>query len=394
MDNGAIRAIMAGTVAYDTFNGHAVWPEIPPRRNSGKIGVLIIGLSRQGGQGEFLNIKETEALVDGLERYIKGVRLLNTLCTAAALFPPLEALSELLDWVRTVDNLSGSETAKSVIPPSPFIQTKSDMLSIEQVISMFKSRCKRALDPNNEVHQIQSPLYVTCSAQLDDSSYPIRASRGQFLEHKPLGLIITVLEALNIPVELSIQIALFPILSGVRLQIKGHELEQLFPAEQLISALAYSLVDQRGLNTFKIESPVSSPVPTDLEALEHTPATHETALKHTIALIREHCGTMVLNYAQVMSDLDYRLCKTLSVDSEAVGVAAQTAKDLYLYLSDDGPREEDRQRLATDEEELKLHQQLLQGDGGDNKLLLETLAILSEVVSIVVGELTEKEDRA
>ncbi|KAF5005957.1 hypothetical protein FDECE_7625 [Fusarium decemcellulare] len=397
MDNSAIRAIMAGTVAYDTFNGHAAWPATPTKQHNGKYGVLVIGLSRQGGQGEFLNIKETEALVDGLKRYIKGVRLRKALHTTPGRFHPLVALSESLDWVRTVDDLIGSATANGVVPSSPFIQTESEILSIEQVISMFKKRFNREVDLDDEVHQIQSPLYVTCSDQLQLHRHdrPSLASRAQLLEHKPLGIVIRVLEALNIPTELSIQVALYPIsIWACVSRAHRYQLEQLFPAEQLISALACSLVDQHGLNTFKIEPPVSSPVPIDLEALEHTPATHEAALQHTIALIREHCGTMARAYAEMMSCLVYRLRRWESDYSNALGVVAQTAKNVHLYLSDDGPREEDRQRLATDEEELKLHQQLLQGTGGDNKLLLETLAILSEVVSIMVGELAEEEDRA
>ncbi|KAJ3518896.1 hypothetical protein NM208_g14342 [Fusarium decemcellulare] len=370
MDNGAIRAIMAGTVAYDTFNGHAAWPKTPTRKHGGKYGVLVIGLSRPGGRGEFLNIKETEALVHGLKRYIEGVRLRNTFCTAPAYFHPLEALGDRLDWVHTVDTLIGSATANGVVPSSPFIQTESEILSIEQVISMFKKRCNRAVDLDDEVHQIQSPLYVTCSDQLQLHMHdrPSPASRAQFLEHKPLGIVMGVLEALNIPIELSIQVALYPISIWACIsRAHRYQLEQLFPAEQLISALACSLVDQHGLNTFKIEPPVSSPVPIDLEALEHTPATHEAALQHTIALIREHCGAR----------------RRESDDLNALGVVAHTVKDLHLYLSDDGPREEHRQRLATDEEELKLHQQLLQGNGGDNKLLLETLAIFHQSILVV-----------
>ena len=46
-----------------------------PGTNDGKVaGIYVIGLSRDGKGGEFLNIKEMDERIDGLARYIEGPR--------------------------------------------------------------------------------------------------------------------------------------------------------------------------------------------------------------------------------------------------------------------------------------------------------------------------------
>ncbi|KAI8656144.1 hypothetical protein NCS55_01269100 [Fusarium keratoplasticum] len=67
MDKTAIRAVVAGTVAYDTLRGQATWFEMPSEVEGKVPGVYVIGMSREGQQGQFLNMSETQRLIDGLE---------------------------------------------------------------------------------------------------------------------------------------------------------------------------------------------------------------------------------------------------------------------------------------------------------------------------------------
>ncbi|RMJ19927.1 hypothetical protein CDV36_000379 [Fusarium kuroshium] len=240
MDKTAIRAVVAGTVAYDTFRGEATWLAIPTETEGKVPGVYVVGMSRQGQQGQFLDIEETEKLVDGLERYARGVRICMEHRSVTSI-PPMTAEGELLvEWARTVDSLVGSAVAPDALPTPRFVQRDSEFVGMERIIEVFKRRCNRVLDPSGKVRQIQSPLYVGCSTDLRTwaDAYERSARKDLADVNEPLCLVVNTLEALNLPVDLSVQVAM-----------RIWDADQLHIAEQLITTIAFSFVHQSGFNT-------------------------------------------------------------------------------------------------------------------------------------------------
>ncbi|KAJ4157068.1 hypothetical protein NW754_008710 [Fusarium falciforme] len=190
-----------------------------PGEAEGKVpGVYVIGMSREGQQGKFSNINKIERLVDGLERYVKGARICLRHCNVTGT-PSMTATDKaLMDWIRTVDPFSSSE-----------------ILTIEGVIEMFKKRCNRTRDPSGKVRQIQSPLSVGCSTYLRSrtNAYKRSARRSLASVNKPLCLVVNTLEALNLSVDISVQIA-----------IRIWEPNHLPLAEQLVTTIACSLTTE------------------------------------------------------------------------------------------------------------------------------------------------------
>ncbi|KAH8734300.1 hypothetical protein BGZ61DRAFT_473044 [Ilyonectria robusta] len=210
MDEGAIKAVVRGTVAHDSFLENAKWFKMPVKAEGKVPGVYVIGLSRDECQGKFLNIVEMEKLVAGIHKYIEGFKLLETLPRPYSKSTPvLPRERELLEWVNKVD--STEDVAPGSLPErARFIEKAGEVPSIEALASMFKGRCNRALDP---------------------------IGLGLVGLNKPLGLTVGVLAALDLPVSLTIQVAL-------RVWRPDH----LPLAEQLLATLAGSLVYQSGFN--------------------------------------------------------------------------------------------------------------------------------------------------
>ncbi|RSM10040.1 hypothetical protein CEP52_003816 [Fusarium oligoseptatum] len=239
MDKTAIRAVVAGTVAYDTFRGEATWLAMPTETEGKVPGVYVVGMSRQGQQGQFLDIEETEKLVYGLERYAKGARICMEHRSVSGI-PPMTAKDELLvEWVRTVDSLVGSAVAFDALPTLRFVQRDSEFVGMERIIEVFKWRCNRVLDPSGKVRQIQSPLYVGFSTDLRTwaGAYERSARKDLADVNEPLCLVVNTLEALNLPVDLGVQVAR-----------RIWDADQLHIAEELITAIAFSFVHQSVFN--------------------------------------------------------------------------------------------------------------------------------------------------
>ncbi|RSM14829.1 hypothetical protein CDV31_005263 [Fusarium ambrosium] len=240
MDKTAIRAVVAGAVAYDTFRGEGTWLAMPTETEGKVPGVYVVGMSCQGQQGQFLDIEETEKLVGGLERYAKGARICMEHRSVTGI-PSMTAEDiVLVEWVRTVDSWVGSAVAPDALPTPRFVQRDSEFVGMERIIEMFKRRCNRVLDLSGKVRQIQSPLYVGCSTDLRSwtGAYELSARKDLADVNEPLCLVVNTLEALNLPVDLSVQVA-----------IRIWDADQLHIAEQLITTIAFSFVHQSGFNT-------------------------------------------------------------------------------------------------------------------------------------------------
>lgn len=241
MDRSAIRAIIRGTVAFDTFNEEAKWLEIPGEAEGNVPGVYVIGLSRRDHNGQFLNILETEKLIHGLQNYIDGYRALDRhrcrvqlqVATQGNLTPQDK---ERISWVFKVDGFPGDVSPHGPIPEAKFVESDDDVTNIEALIKSLERRCDVTLDPTKEIRQRQSPIYVGCSTNLRE-----RASDDSLKDlsglNKPLALTVNILSALDLPVNLTVQVAL-----------RIWESDQLPVAEQLVATLASSLVYQHGFN--------------------------------------------------------------------------------------------------------------------------------------------------
>ncbi|RSL55686.1 hypothetical protein CEP54_009256 [Fusarium duplospermum] len=294
MYKAAMRAIVAGTVVYDGFKDRAAWLKTSSEVEGKIPGVSVMGMSREGQQGQFLNINETQRLFDGLERYVKGGRicLQNRNAAVAPAMSNIERAA--VSWIHTVDPFVGSAAPPGAQPLPRFIQSDSKILSIEGVIEGFKLRCNRTLDPSGKVRQIQSPLCMGCSTDLRARTSACKRTvrRGLVNLNKPLYLVANTLEALKLPVDLSMHVAL-----------RICEADQLPLAEQLIITIALSLVHQCGFNATESGGTGSSTVnPTS------------ASLRQNIELIMAHSNTMEQNIRAMLADLAQRRKLLVDID--------------------------------------------------------------------------------
>ncbi|KAF7538212.1 hypothetical protein G7Z17_g12689 [Cylindrodendrum hubeiense] len=280
MEPSAIKAVVRGTVAHDTFVDDAKWFKMPGKAEGKVPGVYVIGLSRDGCDGKFLNILEMEDLVAGIHRYIEGFKLIETLRTDKRRAGTLNE-RELLQWVGKVQSIDAI-LPWNVPDKARFIEKDSEVPSIEALASMFKRRCDRALDPTGLVRQVQSPLYVGCSIDLlSRTSCYLR--KGLPNVNKPLALTVGVLAALDFPVSLSIQVAL-------RVWTSDH----LPLAEQLLATLGGSLVYQSGFNATEAGGTGSSSIKS------------RQSLIQSRAIIMAYTDTMTKNVDATLAELGRR----------------------------------------------------------------------------------------
>lgn len=290
MDEGAIKAVVRGTVAHDSFLENAKWFKMPVKAEGKVPGVYVIGLSRDECQGKFLNIVEMEKLVAGIYKYIEAFKLLETLPRPYSKSTPvLPRERELLEWVNKVD--STEDVAPGSLPErARFIEKAGEVPSIEALASMFKGRCNRALDPTGLVRQVQSPLYVGCSIDLlSRTSCYLR--KGLVGLNKPLGLTVGVLAALDLPVSLTIQVAL-------RVWRPDH----LPLAEQLLATLAGSLVYQSGFNATEAGGTGSSTIK------------NVQSLVRSRAIVMAYTDTMTANLDATLAELGRRVDFVQKID--------------------------------------------------------------------------------
>ncbi|KAH6999755.1 hypothetical protein EDB80DRAFT_584523 [Ilyonectria destructans] len=287
MDRSAIRAIIRGTVAFDTFKEEAKWLEIPGEAEGKVPGVYVIGLSRRDHDGQFLNILETEKLICGLQNYIDGYRALDRhrsrvqlqVATQGNLTPQDK---ERISWVFKADGFPGVVLPHGSIPEAKFVESDHDVTNIEALIKSFQRRCDVTLDPSKEIRQVQSPIYVGCSSNLRErtSDYSLKDPTGL---NNPLALTVNILSALDLPVNLAVQVAL-----------RIWESDQLPFAEQLVATLASSLVYQHGFNDTEVGGTAGSTVTT-------------SSLLAARELIMCHNQTMSENVKKTIAEMEKRL---------------------------------------------------------------------------------------
>lgn len=74
---GMIKSIVRGSVALDTADGLA-WYEAPAAKEAAGGGVYVIGLSRRGQNGRYLDVLEMAKLARGLQDYRRGAMLVGS----------------------------------------------------------------------------------------------------------------------------------------------------------------------------------------------------------------------------------------------------------------------------------------------------------------------------
>lgn len=225
MNKGMIKAVVGGTVALDSAKG-LQWYDAPGESEAAGGGVYMIGLSRLGGNGEFLTVPEIRQLIDGLRRYGEGTRLLIKGRRAS---PEDQAK---IDFVKQVDKAYHPTYGTPGTPRFSGMNT----VAINDLIRSLERRCRPNADPT--VRQKQSPLYVGCSGQLQSCLKSYREDQKLVGVNKLLALTVSVLRVLNLRVSMTVKVA-----------IRVWEEGQLQLAEQLVAVMAQSLVTQTGFNT-------------------------------------------------------------------------------------------------------------------------------------------------
>ncbi|RBR25203.1 uncharacterized protein FIESC28_02111 [Fusarium coffeatum] len=234
MSPRVIRSIVAGTVAHDDQTGKFNSYDTPNKHSSANVpGVYVIGLSRYGEDGKFLNIREMELLIRGIEKYIAGYHAYVKFQNLAAGAGLSDAENDALRHLRRVDEKAGGKESRTPV----FIDKEERVPRIEALLETLRSMCDPTLDPTKLVRIEQSPLYVGCSQNLEKrmGTYGTNCLKDI---NKPLGLTVAIMRSLKLPVKLH-----------VRNVIRTWKPSQLPVAEQLVTCLASSLVYQRGFNS-------------------------------------------------------------------------------------------------------------------------------------------------
>ncbi|CAG7565832.1 unnamed protein product [Fusarium equiseti] len=234
MSPRVIRSIVAGTVAFDDQTGKFNGYDAPNKHSSAHVpGVYVIGLSRYGEEGRFLNITELELVIQAIEKYIAGYYAyvkFQKLATGAWLS---DVENDALIHLRHVDEKAGGKESRTPV----FIDKDERVPRIEALLETLRCMCDPNLDPTKLVRMIQSPLYVGCSQNLEQrmGTYGTHCLKDI---NKPLGLTVAIMRKLSLEPKLH-----------VRNVIRTWKPAQLPVAEQLVTCLASSLVYQRGFNS-------------------------------------------------------------------------------------------------------------------------------------------------
>jgi hypothetical protein len=224
MGKAVIKSIIGGTVASDR---NVNWYPHPSQA-SAESGIYVVGMSRVGQGGKFLTGDEIADLVRGLERYLSGAAVVNAgMMTAAQRHDR--------DWVFTVDRVL--DDPNNPYPHPRFINGDGDCKALEALV---ESLGKRIRPGSPTTRQVQSPLYVGCSTNLQKRLADYTPNRWFRGVNKPLALTASVLAALGTPVKLVPRVVLRTWKDG-----------QLAPAERLVTTLAASLVCQTGFNAIQ-----------------------------------------------------------------------------------------------------------------------------------------------
>jgi hypothetical protein len=244
-----VRSIVKNTFAFDVHNRTITPFRIPSGKLDEEIpGVYVIGLMIPNRNGQFLNTKELEMLVNDMKLYTQGYEAFvkHDGWKSGSLTAGEDKARRI---VKAVDNSSGAQIDKDAGPM--FIDKDEELWRVRALIKTFEGMCDRNLDPSGNTYSSQSPLYVGCSKNLK--------KRTQFYAkwnvsgmNKPLGLTMSILRKLNRPPDLVI---------GCVCRIVKRD--QLPKAEQLVTTIAGSLVYQHGFNATESGGTGPKSIPTD-----------------------------------------------------------------------------------------------------------------------------------
>ncbi|EXA31168.1 hypothetical protein FOQG_09077 [Fusarium oxysporum f. sp. raphani 54005] len=132
IDRTALQAIVSGTVAYTASMKQSKWLQMPTEPEGKVPGIYVIGPKHSLKGGKFLNIIETERLIDGLRRYAKGARLCRTNQSQDTFD---SADKEIVKWVSTVDWQGGYNLRPDSMHSPQSIQSDGEFSKIEGLIS-------------------------------------------------------------------------------------------------------------------------------------------------------------------------------------------------------------------------------------------------------------------
>ncbi|KAM0228109.1 hypothetical protein ACHAP5_012030 [Fusarium lateritium] len=239
MSQGAIKSIVGGTVAFDA-NQIDRWYDLPSNGIKGA-GIYVIGLARRNSGGKFLNGAELHQLIDGLEQYLRGAKVINSSNKVGLSEQQLKDKK----WTMEVDSIHHQQSDPTDGSAAQFLNGEHDEKSIEELIASFKRR-ETNLDSTNAVRQIQSPLYVGSSLDLNKRENNYYRNLREM--NRPLCLTVSILEALNLKMDIIIKIVL-----------RTWKEEQLPLAERLVATLARSLLHQTGFNSTQAETNSTTP---------------------------------------------------------------------------------------------------------------------------------------
>ncbi|EKJ69460.1 hypothetical protein FPSE_10360 [Fusarium pseudograminearum CS3096] len=231
MDHDVVQSIVKNTFAYDMIQGNIRCFPMPRRASDVIPGVYVIGLSIDGQNGRFLNIKEMETVVEEMKEYVAGYKAHIKYQSAPTSLSRDEAHARR--HINHVDGFAGGAMKKD---DPAFIKKEEEMPSIEALIKTFEKMCDRSIDSTGLIRMHQSPLYVGCSKHLFSRTSVYGHESVRHI-NKPLGLTISILRKLGHRVQLTI--------GNV---VRVWKADQLPKAEQLVTTLAGSLVYQHGFN--------------------------------------------------------------------------------------------------------------------------------------------------
>ncbi|QUC21495.1 uncharacterized protein UV8b_05738 [Ustilaginoidea virens] len=242
MERSAVRAVILGTVAHDAACG-MLKAYTKPHNESYSQGIYVIGLKKAGTAGLFLNQHELRRLIKGVEDYILGAQIF----AAKALTQCTSGERALVRWIKSVDgNMPINYRAAPAGRPerAKFIQSQKEVETARLLVESLNRRllasasvASPATASGAAPRQVQSPLYVGCSANLEQRLGNYAPTQRMTKINKPLALTVCILQAQKVDIQLDAHVVL-----------QTWKPEQLALAEQLVISLAGSLIHQTGFN--------------------------------------------------------------------------------------------------------------------------------------------------
>jgi hypothetical protein len=230
MSSSSIQSIIQGTVAYDTARGTTTWHDAPSS-GARTPGVYVVALQSQP-DGRFLSKKEILEVVDGIEDYITGCKVLRDKPAAAS---RNSTEKTKVRWVADVDAAYSARKWTFNAARPKFNRDADNLSGLRATADMLLRRCIDGV--SDTVRQRQSPIYTGCSQNLSVRMGDYSLDRHLANVNKALGITLSVAKLKRLP--------LTPV---VRVAIRTWRNDDLALAEQLVLSLADGFVTHRGFN--------------------------------------------------------------------------------------------------------------------------------------------------